>query len=130
MRRGSCCAGTCGGGRNDNPIRCYREDFARQMDWLMAHPDRFHDYAFGVFRQLGANFQLLATHFVGWHNVALVICTYAHAAAETISTTTKAMQFKVARIANRGRFDPCGALFDTLEASYERVMDSLTSRLD
>jgi hypothetical protein len=47
---------------DENPIRAYRADFAAQMDWLMAHPDRFHDYAFGVFRQLGANFQLLAAH--------------------------------------------------------------------
>lgn len=115
---------------DDNPIRCYREDFARQMDWLMAHPDRFHDYAFGVFRQLGANFQLLATHLCWLAQRGVGDLHDAHAAAETISTTTKAMQFKVARIANRGQFDPCGALFDTLEASYERVMDSLTSRLD
>ncbi len=28
----------------------------------MTHPALFHDYAFAIFRQLGANWQLLAAH--------------------------------------------------------------------
>jgi len=120
-----------------NPIRCYRADFAQQMDWLMAHPDRFHDYAFGVFRQLGANFQLLAAH-ISWlmsrGTNHLVSSSENHLvssseAAAAISANAKTMQFKVARIASRRRFDPCDALFDTLERDYETVMAGLLQAL-
>ncbi|HUN43590.1 MAG TPA: DUF1839 family protein [Acetobacteraceae bacterium] len=108
----------------ENPIRCYRADFQQQMDWLMAHPDRFHDYAFSVFRQLGANFQLLASH-LDWLESRGFGFGEARAAAETISANAKALQFKVARIASRRRFDPCTAVFDALEANYETAMGSL-----
>jgi hypothetical protein len=112
-----------------NPIRCYRADFARQMEWLMAHPEHFHDYAFGVFRQLGANFQLLAAH-INWlvHRGVDHLAGSAESAA-VISATAKTMQFKVARIASRHRFDPCDALFDTLERNYEAVIDGLVRGL-
>ena len=50
-----------------NPIAAYRADFARHMDWLMAHPNLFHEYAFGIFRQLGANWQLLGQHLQWLH---------------------------------------------------------------
>jgi hypothetical protein len=39
------------------------------------------------------------------------------------------MQFKVARIASRRRFDPCDALFDTLEQRYAAVIDGLERAL-
>jgi hypothetical protein len=94
-----------------NPVRCYRADFGRQMDWLMAHPDRFHDYAFGVFRQLGANFQLLAAHIDWLVDRGIDHLFHSSKPAAAISANAKAMQFKVARIANRRRFDPCDALF-------------------
>ncbi|HUB11142.1 MAG TPA: DUF1839 family protein [Acetobacteraceae bacterium] len=114
----------------ENPIRCYRDDFPQQMDWLMAHPDRFHDYAFGVFRQLGANFQLLAAH-LGWlAGSGETGLDDARAAAQAISANAKAMQFKVARIASRRRFDPCDALFDALEQGYETVMAGLTHSME
>ena len=108
----------------ENPIRCYRADFQQQMDWLMAHPDRFHDYAFSVFRQLGANFQLLASH-LDWLEARGFGFGDARAVAEAISASAKALQFKVARIASRRRFDPCDALFDALEANYDKAMGGL-----
>lgn len=109
----------------ENPIRCYRADFARHMDWLMAHPDRFHDYAFGTFRQLGANFQLLTAH-IGWlTDRGIAGLSDSSPAAAAISTNAKTMQFKVARIASRRRFDPCDALFDAMERDYQTVMNGL-----
>jgi hypothetical protein len=50
-------------------------------------------------------------------------------AARTISAAAKALQFKVARIASKGRFDACDTIFDTLEQSYTRVMTGLNSAL-
>jgi hypothetical protein len=112
-----------------NPIRSYRADFAQEMDWLMAHPDRFHDYAFGVYRQLGANFQLLAAHLNWLASRGVNGLNNASEAAAAISANAKTMQFKVARIASRRRFDPCDALFDTLERDYETVMAGLAQAL-
>jgi len=110
---------------DENPIRCYHANFPPQMDWLMAHPDRFHDYAFAVFRQLGSNFQMLAAH-LGWLSGRGMAGLHgARTAAEAISATAKALQFKVARIASRRRFDPCDALFDALETNYEAVIGNL-----
>jgi hypothetical protein len=108
-----------------SPIVAYRSDFAAQMDWLMAHPERFHDYAFGVFRQLGANFQLLGGHINWLMDRGTNDLVSASQAAAEISTTAKAMQFKVARIASRRRYDPCDAMFDALERSYAAVIDGL-----
>jgi len=113
-----------------NPIRCYRADFPQQMDWLMAHPDRFHDYAFGVFRQLGANFQMLAAHVNWLDRRGIAGLADARTAAEAISASAKALQFKVARIASRRRFDPCDASFDALEANYETAMACLDRAMD
>lgn len=108
-----------------NPIRLYRAGFARQMDWLMAHPERFHEYAFSIFRQLGPNFQLLAAHINWLVNRGVNHLVHSSEAAAAISANAKTLQFKVARIANRRRFDPCDALFDTLERDYETLMDGL-----
>ena len=108
-----------------NPIVRYRADFRDHMEWLMAHPDKFHEYAFGIFRQLGPNFELLASH-LDWLSAegAQGLLPARDLAAE-MSATAKAMQFKVARIASRRRFDPCDAMFDQLQYGYSMVMDVL-----
>jgi hypothetical protein len=112
-----------------NPVECYREDFKRHMDWLLVRPQSFHDYAFGIFRQLGANYQLLARH-VDWLGARGVPgLADAGDAARTISATAKSMQFKVARIASRGRFDPCTAMFDTLAQNYDIAIGGLERAL-
>jgi hypothetical protein len=113
----------------ENPIQRYREDFPRHMDWLLARPQSFHDYAFGIFRQLGANYQLLANHIQWLKPRGIADLTDVHDAARVISATAKSMQFKVARIASRGRFDPCTAMFDTLEQNYRTIVDGLERQL-
>lgn len=108
-----------------NPIAAYRADFARHMDWLMANPNLFHEYAFGIFRQLGANWQLLGQHLRWLQEQGVTGLSVQIEAAATISTTAKAMQFKVARIASRRRFDPCDNMFDTLEQTWNSAMQGL-----
>jgi hypothetical protein len=112
-----------------NPIRRYRQDFARHMDTLLTEPQSFHDYAFGTFRQLGANFELLAQHLDWLGRRGQQGLDVARHAAAAISADTKALQFKVARIAARGRFDPCDALFDRLEQNYATAMAGLANEL-
>ncbi len=111
-----------------NPVSAYRADFSRHMDWLIAHPDLFHEYAFAVYRQLGANWQLLGQHLQWMRAGGVDGLDAVIDAAATMSGTAKAMQFKVARIANRRRFDPCDAPFDTLERTWDMAMQGLDRR--
>ena len=111
------------------PIRAWRANFRAQMEWLMAHPERFHDYAFGVFRQLGANHQLLAEHLAWLGARGVAGLGAARDAAANISAAVKAMQFKVARIASRRRFDPCDASFDALERDQAAMIETITAAL-
>jgi hypothetical protein len=108
-----------------NPIQRYRDDFPRHAEWLIAHPECFHEYAFNNFRQLGANFELLARHTDWLETQGFADLTAPRNAARTISATAKALQFKVARIASKSRFDPCDAMFDALDQCYQRVMAGL-----
>jgi hypothetical protein len=105
-----------------NPVQRFRQDFPLHMQRLLAEPERFHEYAFATFRQLGANFQLLAAHLDWLRQRGVSGLREARDAATRISADAKAMQFKVARIAARGRFDPCDRLFDALESSYQMVI--------
>ena len=89
-------------------------------------PDQFHPYAFNVFRQLGANFERRAAHLRWLERCGRHHLREASAASAAISTNAKVLQFKVARIANRQRFDPCDSLFTTLEDSYEKLMEALS----
>jgi hypothetical protein len=109
----------------ESPIRRYRAEFPARMEWLEAHPDRFHEYAFNNFRQLGANHQLLARHVAWLRTCGIGGLDAAYDAAAAISAAAKAMQFKAARIANKHRFDPCIALFDTMEQNYAAAMQCL-----
>lgn len=108
-----------------NPMLRFREEFPHQLEWLIAHPDRFHDHAFNNFRQLGANYELLARHIDWLRDGRMGDLKDAHEAARTISGTAKAMQFKVARAVSKRRPDPCDAMFDTLEHNYARVITGL-----
>jgi hypothetical protein len=108
-----------------NPVVQYRAHFRDHMEWLMAHPNKFHEYAFVIFRQLGPNFELLASHLDWLAGRGVQGLGPARDAAAKISGMTKTLQFKVARIASRRRFDPCEAMFDELQCDYRTVMESL-----
>jgi hypothetical protein len=108
-----------------SPIRRYREAFPRHMDWLIARPQSFHDYAFATVRQLGANSQLLGSYVEWLQQQGIADLTKACDAARQLSGNAKALQFRIARIANRARFDACETLFDALEHSYETAISHL-----
>jgi hypothetical protein len=112
-----------------NPVSRYREDFPSHMEYLLARPETFHDYAFGIFRQLGANHELLARHLSWLRARGTPGLAEAEEAARAVSSAAKMLQFKVARIASRGKFDPCGALFDTLEQQHSAAIVALQQAL-
>ena len=80
----------------------------------------FHLYAFNMPRQLGANFEMLASH-LQW----LGIGNEAAGAARRIAEGAKAIQFQLARMANRRKFDAAALQLAPLEADYEQIMSGL-----
>jgi len=107
-----------------NPIGAWREVLPGHLETLAARDmDYFHLYAFNLPRQLGANFEMLGTYldWLGGSDAAAM-------AARRIAEGAKAVQFQLARMANRRRFDPARLDLAPLEADYDRIMTALTTR--
>ena len=121
MRRGAAApaSASAAGAKSDRPLS---RGLAAAMDWLMAHPDRFHDYAFGVFRQLGANFQLLAAHLNWLADRGANDLTVQPSPPRRFPPPPRRCSSRWRASPAARRFDPCDALFDTLEHDYETVM--------
>ena len=85
----------------------------------------FHAYAFNTTRQLGANFEMLASHLT-WLDVngAGPFAAAAEAAAE-LSREAKAFQFQLARAFHRRKADGLAPRLDKAAATYARVFASL-----
>lgn len=106
-----------------NPIAAWRAALPQHIDRLAGRDmDYFHLYAFNLPRQLGANFEMLGT-YLDW----LAGPAEAAAAARRIAEGAKALQFQLARMANRRKFDPAALKLDALEADYAAVFAALDS---
>ena len=112
-----------------NPVGRHRERLTRDLAWLKGEPiSAFHHYAFATVRQAGAGFGLTAS-FLQWleahgeENLGPAI-----AAFETVSTTAKTVQFKLARMANTGRDVDISTLFETMERAWDDGMRRLDAR--
>ena len=80
-----------------NPIKAFAADWERDLAWLREQPlASFHAYSFATLRQLGANFECAAA-FLRWLDEA---DGPAAQAFERMANTAKAMQFRLARVAN------------------------------
>jgi hypothetical protein len=113
-----------------NPIAAYAETFAEHAAALAdRRPDYFHTYAFNTLRQLGANFELLASH-IAWLGVyGLHGLERAAEAAGTISDGAKTMQFKLARAMARRRFDGLADMLAPMVEAYDVTMDILDAKI-
>jgi hypothetical protein len=109
-----------------NPIARHRAQFARDLEWLKGEPlASFHQYAFATVRQAGAGFSLAAT-FLRWlESHGEDGLEPAAAAFETISTTAKTLQFKLARMANLKREVDVTPLLETMERAWDEGMSRL-----
>ena len=110
-----------------NPLRAFAADFARDLSWLREQPlAAFHKYSFATVRQLGANFECAAT-FLRWlggeHEAG------AAAAFDQIATTAKAMQFRLARVANAKKPYDATESLESLAAAWELGMSQLAVRV-
>ncbi len=103
-----------------NPIAAWRAALPGHLDTLAARDmDYFHLYAFNLPRQLGANFEMLGTYLDWLGEPAL---SAPAAAARRIAEGAKAIQFQLARMANRRRFEIGKLVLDPIEADYDRIM--------
>ncbi len=112
-----------------NPIAVHRARIVRDLEWLKGEPlTTFHLYAFATVRQAGACFALSAT-YLRWLDAQTHRSGRLEAAAaafETISTTAKTVQFKLARMANLKRDVDLTPLLETMERAWDEGMLRLT----
>lgn len=113
-----------------NPLAAYAEAFEHHARALAGRPpEYFHTYAFNTLRQVGANFELLASH-LDWLGPRARIDLDAPArAAERIADGAKAIQFKLARAMARQRFDGLAEGIAPLAEAYDTVTAALEIRL-
>jgi len=107
-----------------NPVRQWQAELPAHLERLAARDmTYFHLYAFNLPRQLGANFEMLST-YLAWlgGNDDLA------AAARRIAEGAKAIQFQLARMVNRKRFDAAALQLAPLEADHDLILSTLARR--
>lgn len=111
-------------------MRHYQEAFPKHAEVLaQREPEYFHLYAFNTLRQLGANFELLAS-FLGWLGGRQDIDFAAEIdAANAIAGGAKAFQFQLARAVARNRLPGLEAHLDPLITSYDTVFSGLLKKV-
>lgn len=111
-----------------HPIARWRAEFPAQVEAILARGDAyFHLYGFNLPRQLGANFELLqhGLNWLGEHGYPVPAAV--GAAAGTIASECKVLQFRLARAMARHRHDACTDCLDNLEAAYDTALAGLVS---
>jgi Domain of unknown function (DUF1839) len=112
-----------------NPIAAWRAAMPGHLERLAARDmDYFHLYAFNLPRQLGANFEMLGTYLDWLGTQGQGGLLDAASAARRIAEAAKAVQFQLARMVNRRKFDGAAFQFAPMEADYELVLSTLVKR--
>jgi hypothetical protein len=115
--------------RPTNPIAKFRAEFPRHLEQLAIRPMAyFHLYSFNVVRQLGANFELLGDHCRWLMAQGEGGLEEAIAACEQLATTTKGLQFLLARAVNKKKFGDFTPTLETLERAHDTALGVLIKR--
>ncbi|PSC06792.1 DUF1839 domain-containing protein [Alsobacter soli] len=115
---------------SSNPVEAWRPRLSGQLQALADRDhNAFHKYAFNTARQLGANFELLAS-FLDWLAPGEG-SPYAEqrAAALRIAHGAKTLQFNMARAVARGRHDGLNPHLDALASDWEACVPALAATL-
>lgn len=108
-----------------NPFIKFKETFALDFDWLITEEiDTFHLYSFATLRQYGACFELAATYLKWLKQNGQVNLDIAIDSFVSISNSTKAFQFQLARAIARKRTIDLSPL-DQMATSWQCGMSSL-----
>ena len=110
-----------------NPLAAYSMVFPDQVARLAERDfGFFHKYAFNTLRQVGANFELAASHFE-WIGCGDELHE-ARLAALKIAETAKTAQFQLARAVTRRKFDALAHTLDPAIEAWDQMSESLKSR--
>ncbi|WP_442967160.1 DUF1839 family protein [Rhizobium sp. GN54] len=113
----------------DNPVAAFAAVFPGQVEAVAERPfGFFHKYAFNTLRQLGANFELAASH-LDWIAPDGTL-TDAAAAARRIAENAKSVQFQLARAVTRKRFEPLATALDPAVSAWDEMIAVLERRVD
>ncbi len=112
---------------SDNPVRAFAAVFPAQVEKVADRPfGFFHKYAFNTLRQLGANFELAASH-LEWVDKSEFAEARDHALR--ISEVAKTVQFQLARAVTRRKFDALASVLDPAAEAWDGVMETLAAKL-
>ncbi|MDR5827116.1 DUF1839 family protein [Caballeronia sp. LP006] len=112
-----------------NPVSQWRAEFPEHLRALLERDvSYYHLYTFNVMRQLGSNFELLSKYLVWLNAHGVEVPEAIQTSAQSMANEAMVMQFRLARARMRSRLDPCTDCLDSLEASYEKVIEPLAAR--
>jgi hypothetical protein len=112
-----------------NPIREWRLGLPAHLEGLAGRDmGHFHLHAFNVPRQLGANFEMLATYLDWLGTQGVEGLAPVAAASRHLAEAAKAVQFQLARMVHRRRFDAGAVDLQPLEADYDLIFATLGER--
>ena len=113
----------------ENPVAAFAAVFPKQVEAVADRPfGFFHKYASNTLRQLGANFELAASH-LDWLAPDGSLEDPAEAARK-IAETAKSVQFQLARAVTRRKFDPLATALDPAIEAWHNLMAGLAARID
>lgn len=112
-----------------NPIAAWRAALPQHLERLAARDmDYFHLYAFNLPRQLGANFEMLGSYLDWLSGRGQAGLEDTAAACRRIAEGAKAVQFQLARMANRRKFDVARLDLDPVEKDHGSALAVLAGR--
>ena len=113
-----------------NPVAAFQRAFpAHAADLVTRPPAYFHAYAFNTLRQLGANFELLASHLEWLGDKQSIDFAAEISAAQAIAGGAKSFQFQLARAMARQKLAGLEAQLDPLVAAYDALFAGLVAKL-
>lgn len=111
-----------------NPVTAFATVLPEQVAGIAERPfGFFHKYAFNTLRQLGANFELAASH-LDW---IAPDGSFGEAAtqARRISEVAKSAQFQLARAVTRRKFEPLAGALDPAIEAWDGLFGVLGKRI-
>ncbi|CAN7517950.1 DUF1839 family protein [Rhizobium sp. LjRoot254] len=112
-----------------NPIAEFSRVLPEQVSLIADRPfGFFHKYAFNTLRQLGANFELAATHFKWMSDFGEF--SDAIEASLKIAEAAKSVQFQLARAVTRRKFDTLVSALDPAIEAWDQLSEAVKVKID